>query len=65
MCIGFRLELADNFTEITSSAFEPFIGHHQGLFASVNVVLLKKILVFLLHCKNYVNNGDADDNERI
>ena len=35
-----RLELVDEFTKIVLSAFEPFIGHHQGLFASVKIVLI-------------------------
>ena len=34
---GFRLQLVDEFTEIVSSAFGPFIGHHQELFASVKI----------------------------
>ena len=35
-CLGFRLELVDEFTKIVPSAFGHFIGHHQGLFASEN-----------------------------
>ena len=37
-CLGFRLELVDEFTKIVLSAFRPFIGHHQGLFACIPVL---------------------------
>ena len=37
-CFGFKLELVDEFIEINPSAFEPFVGHHQGLFASVKIL---------------------------
>ena len=39
-CFGFRLELVDELTEIVPSAFGPFIGHHQRMFASIKIVLL-------------------------
>ena len=42
------LELVDEFTEIVPSAYGPFIGHHQGLFANVKIVF-KKFFKFLLH----------------
>ena len=41
-CFGFRLELVDEFTEFVSSAFRPFIGHHQRMFARVNSVFYEK-----------------------
>ena len=41
MCFGFRLEFVDEFTEIVPSTFGPFIGHHQGLFASTKIVFFK------------------------
>ena len=34
-CLGFRLELVDEFTKIVQSAFGLFIGHHQRLLACV------------------------------
>ena len=37
-CLGFRLELVDQFTKIVPSAFGPFIGHHQELLACVKSV---------------------------
>ena len=39
---GFKLELVDELTEIIPSAFVPFIGNHQRLFASVKTVFEKK-----------------------
>ena len=50
---GFRVELVDEFTEIIPGAFGPLIGHHQGLFLSVN--LFFKNVIFAKFCKNYVN----------
>ena len=38
-CLGFRLELVDEFTKIVLSAFRPFIGHHQE-FACVKSIFL-------------------------
>ena len=40
-CLSFRLELVDDFPEIVPSAFGPFIGHYQGLFACVRCVVSK------------------------
>ena len=37
-CLGFRLELLDEFTKIVPSAFKPFIGHYQGLLACIKSV---------------------------
>ena len=42
-CFGFRLELVKEFTEIAPSTFEPFIGHHQRLFAGVKIVFFYNI----------------------
>ena len=39
-CFGFRLVLGNEFTKIVPSAFGSFIGHHQGLFASVRIFFL-------------------------
>ena len=36
---GFRLELADEYTEIVPSVFGRFIGYHQGIFACFKVSL--------------------------
>ena len=38
MCLGFRLELEDEFTKIVASTFGLFIVHHQGLLACVKSV---------------------------
>ena len=58
-CLGFSLELVDEFTKIVQSAFGPFIGHHQGLFAYVKSVflrsLLKSLLGFFITLQNYIN----------
>ena len=63
-CFAFMLELVDEFTEIVSSAFGPFIGHHQGLFASVKIK--KKFLGLQKLRKRIVGlNWDADNVERI
>ena len=45
-CLGFRLELVDEFIKIVPRAFGPFIGHHQELFECVKSVF-KKVLCFL------------------
>ena len=40
----------DEFTKIVSSAFEPFIGYHQGLLACIKSIFkefLKEFLGFL------------------
>ena len=44
-----------NFSKIVPSAFGPFIGHHQGLFACVKSVFKVFFLVFLITLQNYVN----------
>ena len=38
--LGFRFELLDEFPNIVPSAFEPFIGHHQGLLPFVRCVCI-------------------------
>ena len=43
-CLGFRLELVDEFTKIVQSAFGPFISHHQGLTACVKSVFKEYFL---------------------
>ena len=45
---GFRLELADEFTEIVTVAFGSFIGFHQRLFARVKIVFLKNVFRFFI-----------------
>ena len=37
-CLGFSLELMDEFTKIIPSAFGPFIGHHQGFLSCAKSV---------------------------
>ena len=39
-CLSFRLELVDEFPKIVPSAFEPFIGHNQGLPACVRCICI-------------------------
>ena len=46
-CLGFRLELVDEFTKIVPGAFGTFIGHHQGLLACIKSVFEKKIKFFI------------------
>ena len=36
-CFGLSLGLVDEFTVIVSRAIGPFIGHHEGLVASVKI----------------------------
>ena len=41
-CLGFRLELVDEFTKIVPSTFGYVICHHQGLLASVKSVFCQE-----------------------
>ena len=45
----------DKFTKIVLSAFEPFIGHHQGLVAYIKRVIFKECFRFIITLQNYVN----------
>ena len=47
-CQGFRLELVDEFTNMFPSALEPFMDHHQGLFACVKISFLKFFVFFMI-----------------
>ena len=54
MCLGFRLELVDEFTKIVPSDFGPFLGHHQGLLACVKIVFDKFIHLFQTETKTLI-----------
>ena len=67
---GFGLELVDAFTKIVLNAFRPFIGHHQRLFANVEIFFLIKVFRFIITLqklrKRIVRlNWDADNIERM
>ena len=47
-CLGFRLELVDEFTKIVPSAFGPFIGYHQGSLACIKSVFKELLKEFFL-----------------
>ena len=49
-CLGFSLELVDEFTKIIRSAFRPYIDHHRGLFACVKSA-------FFLHIQTTDDEG--------
>ena len=50
-CIGFRLNLVNEFTNIVPSNFEDFIGHHQVLFACFKTVLYIYIYIYIYKLK--------------
>ena len=67
-CLGFRLELVDEFTKIVPTAFGPFIGPHQGLLACIKIVferVFERVFFRLfIILQNYLN-ADLDETEML
>ena len=53
----------DEFTKLVPIDFAPFIGHHQGLLASVKSIL-RVLKVIFYNITNYTN-GELDKTESL